>query len=98
MSAVAHHSPNLHYDRNEVTEIAGEIVEVEWRNPHTELMVLTVDENGREVPWMVDTRGATQFLRVGLSDAMFQVGDRIQAAGFRGRRNRTAHHRSTRRL
>ena len=89
-SAVAHHSPNLHFDRNEVTEISGEISEVAWRNPHTEITVLATDEDGEDVLWLVDARGASQFLRAGLDEDMFQVGEHIQVAGFRGRRNRNA--------
>ena len=90
LSAAAHHSPNLHFDRSEVTEIAGEIRDVAWRNPHTELTVAVVDENGDEVLWLVDARGASQFRRVGLDEDMFRVGDQIRVAGFRGRRNRNA--------
>jgi len=90
VSAAAHHSPNLHFDRSDIAEVTGEIVDVAWRNPHTELMVAVPGENGAEVLWLVDTRGATQFLRAGLDQNMFQVGDRIQVAGFRGRRNRNA--------
>ena len=88
--ALAHHSPNLHFDRSDIAEVTGEIVDVAWRNPHTEITVVVAGENGQEVEWLVDTRGATQFLRVGLDQEMFQVGDSIQVAGFRGRRNRTA--------
>ncbi|MED5535120.1 MAG: DUF6152 family protein [Pseudomonadota bacterium] len=89
-SAVAHHSPNLHFDRNEVTEVSGEISEVAWRNPHTEITVLATDEDGEEILWLVDARGASQFLRAGLDEDMFRVGEHIQVAGFRGRRNRNA--------
>lgn len=89
-SATAHHSPNLHFDRNEVAAISGEIRGVAWRNPHTELIVAAPDDEGREAEWVIDTRSASQFLRAGLDREMFQVGDPIRVAGFRGRRNRNA--------
>ena len=88
--AAAHHSPNLHFDRNDIAAISGHIAGVAWRNPHTELIVSAPDEQGRDVEWVIDTRSASQFLRAGLSPEMFQVGDPIQVAGFRGRRNRNA--------
>lgn len=88
--AAAHHSPNLHFDRNDVAAISGEITSVAWRNPHTELIVSVSGEDGQVVSWVIDARGATQFLRAGLSRDMFQVGDPIRVAGFRGRRNRNA--------
>ncbi|NIW23892.1 MAG: hypothetical protein GWN29_04635 [Gammaproteobacteria bacterium] len=89
-AAAAHHSPNLHFDRNEVAAISGEIRSVAWRNPHTELIVAAPDDEGREAEWVIDTRSASQFLRAGLDREMFQVGEPIRVAGFRGRRNRNA--------
>lgn len=88
--AAAHHSPNVHYDRSAPAEITGVIESVAWRNPHTELIVTASDESGTEASWVVDARGATQFLRMGLGPEIFQVGEPIRIAGFRGRRNRTA--------
>ncbi|NNC65169.1 MAG: hypothetical protein HKN84_10320 [Gammaproteobacteria bacterium] len=89
-AAAAHHSPNLHFDRNDIAAISGEIAGIAWRNPHTELIVSALDENGQPVSWVIDTRSASQFLRAGLNREMFQVGDPIRVAGFRGRRNRNA--------
>ena len=88
--ALAHHSPNLHFDRNDIAEISGTISSAAWRNPHTELIVSAPDSQGREVSWVVDARGASQFLRAGLTRDIFQVGDAIRVRGFRGRRNRNA--------
>lgn len=88
--AAAHHSPNLHFDRSDIAEVTGEIIDVAWRNPHTEITLAVSDDNGNPTHWLIDTRGASQFLRLGLDQELFQVGERIQAAGFRGRRNRTA--------
>jgi len=89
-SAAGHHSPNLHFDRSETAVISGVIEVVAWRNPHTELIVRAQDQGADDEPWVIDARGATQFLRAGLSREMFRVGDPIQVAGFRGRRNRNA--------
>lgn len=89
-AAAAHHSPNLHFDRSDIAAISGEIAGIAWRNPHTELIVSALDENGQPVSWVIDTRSASQFLRAGLNREMFQVGDPIRVAGFRGRRNRNA--------
>ena len=46
LSAVAgaHHSPNVHFDRGDIVEIAGTLTEIEWRNPHTLLIVETTEE------------------------------------------------------
>ncbi len=87
--AVAHHSPNLHFDRDDVVEITGTLTEVTWRNPHTTLLIETV-EGGQSVTWVAETRAATQMARANLTPDIFHVGDKLRLAGFRGRRNRNA--------
>ena len=55
-AAGAHHSPNVHFDRGDVLEIAGSLTEIEWRNPHTLLVVETVGDDGSTVVWLGETR------------------------------------------
>ena len=47
VAAGAHHSTNLYFDRGDVIEIAGTLTQVEWRNPHTLLIVETPEEDGQ---------------------------------------------------
>ncbi len=89
-TAAAHHSPNLHFDRGDVAEISGTLIEVSWRNPHTTLLIETVGEDGQAEVWVAETRAATQMARANLTPDIFQVGDELRLAGFRGRRNTTA--------
>ena len=86
----AHHSPNLHFDRGDIVEISGTLTQADWQNPHTQLAVLSTDENGDESIWLIEGRSASQFTRAGVSRDSFQVGDAIRIAGFRGRRNPSA--------
>ena len=51
-TAVAHHSPNLHFDRGDVAEISGTLIEVRWRNPHTTLLIETVGADGEVETWI----------------------------------------------
>ncbi len=86
-AAGAHHSPNVHFDRGDVVEIAGTLTEIEWRNPHTLLVVETVGDDGSTVVWLGETRASTQLARAGLGPDIFHVGDTLRVAGFRARRN-----------
>ena len=88
--ASAHHSTNLYFDRDNVVEIAGTLAQVEWRNPHSLLIVETIGEDGRETLWQVESRGATQLIRAGLTSDAFRVGDSTRIAGFRGLRDSTS--------
>ena len=90
LAAAAHHSPFVHYDRNDFVEIAGVLTDFKWQNPHTQLEVTVLDENGNEEIWLVEELGASIQSRAGVSRDEYQVGAEIRVAGFRGRRNRTA--------
>lgn len=89
-AASAHHSTNLYFDRDNVVEIAGTLAQVEWRNPHTLLIVETIGEDGRKTLWQVESRAATQLIRAGLTSDAFRVGDSTRIAGFRGLRDPTS--------
>ena len=89
-AAAGHHSPNVHFDRGDVVEITGTLIEVNWRNPHTTLLIQTVDANGQPETWVAETRAASQMARANLTPEIFRVGDELRLAGFRGLRNRTA--------
>jgi len=88
VAASAHHSAFVHFDRNEVVDISGELVSLNWRNPHTEMTVRVIDEAGNETLWLAQERGAVLLSRKGIRPEMLAVGEPIRIAGFRGRRNR----------
>ena len=88
VSADAHHSAFVHFDRNEIVDITGDLVSINWRNPHTEMTVRVVDEAGNETLWLGQERGAVLLSRKGVTPDLFTPGDTIRIAGFRGRRNR----------
>lgn len=90
LPASAHHSPNVHFDRNDVQEISGTLVSIEWVNPHVQLLVEVADENGNMVVWQVEETGPNILQRRGVSESDYEVGASITLAGFRGRRNPTA--------
>lgn len=89
-SGFAHHSAAVHFDLNDVVEIVGILSEVQWQNPHVQLKVTTLDENGNEVVWLVEEVGVNEQLRRGVTSERYRIGEEIRVAGPRGRRNRTA--------
>jgi len=90
LPASAHHSAFVHFDRNELVEVTGELVSIDWRNPHTEMTVRVVDEAGNETLWLGQERGVVLLSRKGVTRDMFEPGDTIRIAGFRGRVNRSS--------
>ncbi len=89
-AVLAHHSPNLHFVRSEIVEIDGVLTQADWQNPHTQLAVTTTAQDGSEVVWLIESRGASQFARAGVTADVFGIGNSVRVAGFPGRRNSTA--------
>jgi hypothetical protein len=90
VTANAHHSAFVHFDKDEVVEITGQLTSIQWRNPHTEMIIRTTDAAGVETTWLGQERGATLLARKGVTADLFAPGDTIRVAGFRGRQNRAS--------
>jgi hypothetical protein len=86
----AHHSAYVHFDRDDVVEMTAELVSINWRNPHTEMVLRTTNESGQTETWIGQERGATLLARKNVTQDMLQAGSTLRVAGFRGRRNQTA--------
>ena len=82
----AHHSPAI-YDLT-VTDFAleGEIKEIEFRNPHSELL-LVVKPVGADtaVEWEVEFSSVNLLLRRGWKPGQLKVGDRVTCIGNPGK-------------
>ena len=72
-----HHS-DIEYDRNNVTELTGEVTDVIWRNPHVSLTVRTSDG---EV-WKLEGDNPNLLARFGVPRGAVARGDQIRVAGF----------------
>jgi len=90
VSVLAHHSPNVHFDRSQVIEIEGELTDIYWRNPHVQLEVETTDEQGATKTWEIEYLAPSFLMRQGISPDLFKVGDTLKVAGFLGRANKAA--------
>jgi hypothetical protein len=77
--ALAHHS-YAEYETDTPSVLAGTIREVQWRNPHIQLLV-SDGVNTTRVDWVTVT-GAE---RTGVSEDRFPVGARITITGSRHR-------------
>ncbi len=80
-AAHAHHSFFGRFDTQTITELAGEVTSVLWRNPHAELRVRSLDANGAVTDWAIETSSLTVLTRMGIDRDTIKVGDRIRLAG-----------------
>ncbi|MGI9257990.1 MAG: DUF6152 family protein [Gammaproteobacteria bacterium] len=78
-SGSAHHSRAEFSDEIQVVE--GELVEIEWRNPHPVLTLRVVNDSGEaELMSVEGWQSANSLLRKGLTEDAFTVGDTVRAA------------------
>ena len=81
----AHHSFQASYITEEVMEIKGKLVQLNFRNPHSSVMVMAPDANGTIQRWGVEWGGASALTRQGLSRDSFKIGDEVVITGQPGR-------------
>lgn len=79
--AQAHHSFSASYNLDKSVEIRGKLVQLNFRNPHTSVMVLAKDENGVEQRWGIEWGGASALERQGLTRESFRIGDEVIVVG-----------------
>jgi len=80
-----------HHSRAEfaesVEEVEGEIVSARWTNPHPEITLRAELADGGEEQLQIQVYGAANNLRqAGVTDELFEIGDRITVVGRRSTR------------
>jgi len=82
--AGAHHSL-ADYDRSEIREIEGELIDVVWRNPHVRFTVRAPGPDGRLRDWELETSTVYVLGRLGLDGSRFAESGHVRAAGWASR-------------
>jgi hypothetical protein len=85
MPAQSHHSFTAVYQADESITIEGKVVQFLFRNPHSVLHVLAMDESGNEVRWAIEWQGATALGAGGVSAQTIRAGDPVIVTGHPGR-------------
>ncbi|MGD8340935.1 MAG: DUF6152 family protein [Gammaproteobacteria bacterium] len=75
--AFAHHS-NSSYQVDEIISLTGEVVEWQWVNPHTWLIMAVENEDGSVTEWAVEGRAPGILRRAGWSATSFEAGETVQ--------------------
>jgi hypothetical protein len=70
---------------DDLIEIKGTLVQLNFRNPHSSVMVMAPEENGEMQRWGVEWGGATLLMRQGLTRDSFRAGDEVVIKGQPGR-------------
>ncbi len=82
--AAAHHS-RVDFDTSAVVEVEGELVGVEWRNPHPSFSVRAVNAQGEDQLWEIEGSAIYVIERSGITGDAFPVGETVRVAGWQSR-------------
>src|ERR1044072_1559488 len=82
-SAIAHHSFAAEYDSSKTITVTGEVVRLEWTNPHARVVVNGPDEKGGKKDWDFEFGPPTTLMRRGCNRNSLKPGNVITVEGFR---------------
>jgi hypothetical protein len=83
---IAHHSVAANFDESVLTELAGDIVRVFWRNPHVGFTIRVTGANGLEEFWDVESTSVSTLRRMDITQTLVSVGQTVRVAGNPSRR------------
>lgn len=72
----AHHSTAM-FDADHPIELSGTIIEWQYSNPHTFIILNVSDENGSATEWTLEGRSPSAIYRLGWTPNSLQPGDEI---------------------
>ena len=81
----AHHSFSAEFDADKPVELRGEIIRMEWINPHSWIHIKVKNPDGTVETWMVEGGPPTSLLRRGLTKKSIPVGAEVTVHGYLAR-------------
>ena len=83
--ALAHHIEVNEFDRSRAVTLTGEVVRVEWINPHPWIHIRVAGDEGRAERWMVEAAAPMNLLRRGFSPDSIRPGTFITVEGYQSK-------------
>ena len=83
---LAHHSVAANYDRQSTVVITGTITEVDIRNPHSQITLNVVEDDGTVAEWFVEWADKNALIRRLVNVDRLRVGDEVTITGLPNRR------------
>jgi uncharacterized protein DUF6152 len=83
--ASAHHSFAATYFEDQTTKIEGDLVQFQFRNPHSYVHMEAKDEQGVVQRWTIEWGSGMQLSTQGLTATTLKVGDHVVVTGAPGR-------------
>lgn len=83
--ALAHHSFSAEFDANKQVKLEGEVVKMEWVNPHSWLHIKVTNAEGKVEEWAVEGGSPGVLLRNGWTRDSLPPGTKVIVEGFQAK-------------
>src|SRR4051794_34675188 len=83
--AFGHHSFAAEYFEDQKVTVEGDLVEFEYRSPHSWVHVMARDENGQMQKYSAEWVTAARLKQNGVNADTLKIGDRLVISGAPGR-------------
>lgn len=80
--AMAHHAFSSEFDATKPVKLRGEIVKMEWINPHAWMHLQVTDEDGNSENWMIEAGPPGALVRRGWSKTSVRPGTEVLVEGY----------------
>ena len=85
LPVAAHHSFSAEFDRQKVVTLEGKVVEMEWVNPHSWLVIDVPNADGKVDRWRIEGGSPSVLLRLGWNRNSLPAGTRIKVVAYQAK-------------
>lgn len=82
---LAHHSFSAEFDRNKQVNLEGKVVEMEWVNPHSWLVIDVPKPDGTADRWRIEGGSPSVLLRLGWNRNSLPAGTKIKVVAYQAK-------------
>jgi hypothetical protein len=85
LPVAAHHSFSAEFDSKKQVTLAGEVVMMEWVNPHSWLHIDVKTPEGAVERWMIEGGSPSVLFRLGWNRNSLPAGTKVTVVGFQAK-------------